>query len=206
MRAIRIALAVVAVLLSLCGPTSAQDWTFNPEAERLAGMRLLVWDPTIPCEDLFDPSCEPGSYITMTFDALLAGLVAFDDGVKRYIALKEYDPASPTRPAFTEADFLAGTEIDGQLVGASFPALAQGVTGVWFAVAVPETTGIGYLFIGQVNTGNRLPDLAEELAGTISIDGVSGYGVWAGVRPQGAFIFASGWYMFFDATAAPPTP
>ena len=209
---------MIAALLALLAPAQASaqiEWPtlFDSTATRTAGMRVQVFDPEVMVVDTtidaftlaVSVDTTHGAYVTISLRDLLRDLVTFDDGLTRYVALKPYDENSPTRPTFTEADFLAGTEVSGQLTGAPFPTLSDTTaTAAWYAVAVPETTGLHYLDFGRSNSRNRVSTLAELVTGTIAIDGVAGYQVWGGFRAQTIVVFAAGWYMFFDATARIP--
>lgn len=183
--------AWLASLLLLALPAGAQDWdVWDPITVRDREHTLLVYDGD--------------TYYRITFEQLLAGLVEFDDGAVRHIALIPADPNDDVRPAITAATFTGGVSITGQRIGAAFPDLPDDAAAAWLAIAVKDPPGLPYLAAGLSNLGN-LATIMEPLTGTLTIDGESGFSVWASFVPQNRFFFGSG-YLYFSLRAAPPTP
>ena len=173
-------------------PVQAQDWdSWEPIDERLAGAELLLFDG----ED----------YHRITLSSLLGGLVEFDDGETRYLALID-GPSNLTQPTCSPSVFTGtdGKSFDGQLEPVSFPS-ATTFTDAWICVAVPDDVDLTYFTIGMVNSRNQLTNILEE-QGPITITTADDYVAWVGKRRQSGTIFESGWYAFFSPNAVAPQP
>ena len=194
-------IAIITVLIS--APAMAQPWTYSEIDDRAADLVLLVEDPDGGGVNI-DGSTIP-AYHRIRFSDLLAGLVAFDDGVTRYVALLTI-PDHTTRPTtITEAELLAGTVVEGQLVGAVFPALGEAAA--FIVTVVPTEVGLPYFEIGQTNGGTALLNLM----GPTPVDTIDvgtpavSYEVYVSNNFIPAMFLADGWYAFFSPSALPPS-
>ena len=152
-------------------PAHAQDWDFeNPVTDRVSagGMLVAVYNPATDV------------YITISLNTLLADLVTFDDGLTRYVAVKD----SPTAPTFSATDFENGSS-GGLLTGVAFPAIATDVASVWIGVAVPASAVPEYLAWGATNPSINFINVMERLTDTITI-GTVDYVVFRSFTRQGA--------------------
>ena len=190
MRAVALKTVAAALAVVLCGaaaPAQAQDWQslFDGAADRSAGMRVLVWDPTVTTTTV-DPmtgtstTTTTGGFVVLTVERLLSGVVDFPDGLTRYVAVKAYDPNSPQQPVFTAADLTGGSSVVSQFTGVPIPSPGGMPSSIWLAVAAPSSVGIPWVSWGEgVNSGLNIstsfPEQADVTVSGVSYDvGVSG--------------------------------
>ena len=185
----RLALALT-VTLGLAAPAAAQqEWSdYDFQTARESGYALLLYNEAT------------GEYQRITLETLLAGLVEFPDGLRRYVALKE-----SAQPTFTGAELAAGTTVESQLTGLAFPTVTGMPTALWVGIGVeqPGTLASGVWYGSQPNQAFNNAEAFTAQATTVTIAGDT-YNVFvsrAGLTP---LLFGAGQHIYFSRNAVNP--
>ena len=186
----RLVSCALAALLLAAPAAAAQDFIdWQQITSRAAGTVIPVYDPAAD------------DYRWITFEDLLAGLVAFDDQLTRYVALS----GSETAPTFTEADFLAGTSGTGFLSCLAFPTPPAMATAAYIGIAVPATWDLSWIGLGFTVSGLNSINVFEELTTTLTISGES-YTVWRSFARQSTAFINENSYACLHRQATIPSP